>query len=131
MFVGLQPCRKGCSELLNFQLLFLSPPSASLMTLESLLINNQTGVTLSASSYKIKSSFLNPKDLGFGNVNAMLRYSPSPTVFLHSLLVLCMCLSPSASTQITNSLAGRTFVWFILVPTLLPWQPQHLDQFFI
>ena len=103
VFVLVSTLPKWCSEVFNFQLLFMSPPSAKLMTLESLLINIKEllyqSQNISYGLHTPKRSILKPTDLGFGDINAVMEIIPFPKVFIYSLWLFCACVSPSPQTR--------------------------------
>lgn len=94
IFVLASTLPKGCFERLNFQLWFVSPPDASLVTLESLWVN-------------IKESFYQPQNISYGlhteeglfsspRVLLWRHWSsaeaiPFPKVLIHSLWLSCVC----------------------------------------
>ena len=82
VFVWVSTLPKRCSEVFNFQLLFMSPPSAKLMTLESLLISTKEllyqSQNISYSLHIKEVHFSNPRISALRILMLSRRYFHSP-----------------------------------------------------
>ena len=48
-------------------------------------------------------------DLGFADINAVVEILPLPKVFIYSLWLFYICVSPNPHSQMAGYLTGRNF----------------------